>query len=434
MKTILLDNASTNLFYQNGNNKNIRSLVEKNLEIINFKFFLMETEVCVGTPEQCFTVLYDTGSTYLILGMESDNLKFKKGFNALKSETFNNAYDRIFTIPYKTSVIMAREVKDKVTIIKNRPIPYLFSFALSWNSTEFYDFDGILGLGNYYPKIDKENSFDERFSFVHNLKLNGIIDKLIFGHEYTDRTHGNIYFGEEPKSMLNGYFKCKVENFISYVNKWHCQLLSMYFSEEENYIPLSSIAAFDTGYPFIRGPFPQVFDILNKIKEIGGEKCKYIYQDNEENNRLAAVICDLDINISDFPDISFNIVGFKMTLLKRDLFKQISINEGEIKYGCILIADSYFTYWNFGEPILKNYDMVFNYEDNTVGFKVNNNYLNGNWTHIIILLIIFTLLVAVAIYIIKNRKTIFKKNIKEEDIKKLESGNELKEGLQMQDL
>ena len=123
-----------------------------------------------------------------------------------------------------------------------------------------------------------------------------------------------------------------------------------------------------------------------------------------------------------------------MILLKRDLFRKIIIVGGKVKYESVLIGDSTFEFWNFGEPILKNYDMVFNYEDNTVGFKINNNYLGGDWTSVIILTIVFICFVIVAIYIIKNRKNIFKKRFKEEDIKKLQSGNELQETLQMKDL
>ena len=416
------------------NNKNIRSLVERNIEITNYKYFLMETEICIGTPQQCLNVLYDTGTPYLILGIPNSNLKFKKSFNSLMSDSFSATSDKILAIPFKSSVISGREVRDKVSIIPKFRLPYLFSFVLSWNSTEAFDYEGILGLGNYYPKIDSDNSFDERFSFVHYLKKNGIISKLIFGHEYHDRTHGIIYFGEEPKSMKNGYFKCKVQNFISYVNKWHCQLLSMHYTNGENYTTLSSTAAFDTGYSFIKGPYWQVSNILDKLKEIGGKKCEYVFQIIDESNELVRMICDLNIKISNFPDISFDIVGFKMTLLKRDLFRKIKILGGEIKYEVIIVGDSTYDFWNFGEPILKNYDMVFNYEDNTVGFKVNNNFLGGDWTNVIILFIVLICLIAGAVYIIRNRKTIFRKNFNEEDIKKFNNGNELKEGLQMKEL
>ena len=432
MKSKIIDINPSQIF--STNNKNIRSLVERNMEITNYKFFLLETEICVGTPEQCFQVLYDTGSAYLILGIPNNSLKFKKGFNSLMSDSFSSSSENLVAIPFKSSVISAREVKDKVSIVPKYRLPYLFSFVLSWNSTESYDYDGILGLGNYYPKPDSENSFDERFSFVHYLKKNGIISKLIFGHQYNDRTHGNIYFGEEPQSMRNGYFKCKVQNFISYVNKWHCQLLSVYFENGSNYTTLASNAAFDTGYSFIKGPYWQVSNILAKLKDIGGSKCEHVYQIIDEKNELIRLICNLNIRISDFPDIYFDIVGFKMTLLKSDLFRKIIIKGGQVKYEAILIGDSTYNFWNFGEPILKNYDMVFNYEDNTVGFKINNNFLGGDWTSVILLGMVFICFIAIAIYIIKNRKKIFKKGFKEEDMKKLQEGNELKVGLQMKEL
>ena len=414
--------------YINSDN-NLRSLVQRDLEITNYKYLLMETEICIGTPLQCFKVLYDTGSVYLIVGMLTKNLKFKKGFNTVLSDTYMSSCDTIVPVSYKSSVIMAYEVRDKATIIENYNLPYLFSFLLSFNATENFEYEGILGLGNYYPDINDENSFDARFSFVHYLKMNGMIKKLIFGHEYIDRTHGNLYFGEEPKSMKDGYFKCKSDHFISYMNKWHCQILSMYFSNGENYITLGSTAAFDTGYAYIRGPSHQVEIILNKIKEISEDKCDNVFQIIDDKNQLMRTICDIDIDISLFPDISFDVVGFKMTLLKGDLFRKIINKNGEKKYEVIIIGDSTYEFWNFGEPILKNYDMVFNYEDNTVGLKVNQNYLGGDWTNVIILAIILIFFSCVAWYVIKNRKTLFKKTFKEEDLQKLQNANELQDGL-----
>ena len=408
-----------------------RGLLEKEMEVINYKFFLMETNICLGKPEQCFKVLYDTGSVYLILGENNSNLKFKTGFTPLMSDTFSSPSERILAIPFKSSVIYAKEVRDIISIVPNYKSPYLFSFALSFNSTESYDYDGILGLGNHYPKLDSENSFDERFSFVHYLKRNGIISKLIFGHEYKDRIHGSLYFGEEPKSMRSGYFKCKVQNFIAYNNKWRCQLLSVYFSGGDSYITLGSTAAFDTGNAYIKGPYFQASDILDRIESIGRGKCEKFSLNFDADNEVSRLICDRDIKKSEFPDLSFDIVGFKMTLLKGDLFRKIIVN-GEIKYEVVIIADSSYSYWNFGEPILKNYDMVFNYEDNTVGFVVNMNYLGGDWMKVAILGIIFICVIIAGIYIFSNRKTIFKKRIKEEDIKKIQA-KELQETLQIQD-
>lgn len=99
------------------------------------------------------------------------------------------------------------------------------------------------------------------------------------------------------------------------------------------------------------------------------------------------------------------------------------------KYEVIILGDTTYDFWNFGEPILKNYDMVFNYEDNTVGLKVNENYMGGDWTNVIILAVILIFFSCVAWYIIRNRKNLFKKTFKEEDIEKLKNASELQEGL-----
>ena len=91
-----------------------------------------------------FKVLYDTGSVYLILGMKTKNLKFKKGFNTVISDTYKATNcENIIPLPYKSAVIMAHEVKDKVRIDEFYELPYLFSFLLAFNSTEKFDYEGI---------------------------------------------------------------------------------------------------------------------------------------------------------------------------------------------------------------------------------------------------------------------------------------------------
>ena len=416
----------------NNINNTTRFLLEGNMEMIA-NCPLMQTQICVGIPVQCIDVLFDTGTPYLVISdYVNMGIKFVTNFyNSSKSETLSDASEIQLRVQSKTSTIIGSEVKDKVSITPKNNMPYLFSFLLSRNIFEYYI--GILGLGHYYPKLDNENSFDERFSFVHYLKRNKIISKLIFGYEYTDRIHGNIYFGEEPKSMRNGYFKCKVQNFISFSNKWHCNLLSAYINNGKNYTILSSTVAFSTGQYNIYGPYNQVSKFIDIIKKIGGEKCR-INQIEFNEKKWLRIYCDLDINISDFPDISFDIVGFKMTLLKRDLFRKEKINGSKIGYISTLHGSNEYNYWDFGEPILKNYDMVFNYEDNTVGFKANNNYYGGDWLGVIILFIVLICCIFIAIYIIKNRKTIFNKKFKEEDMKKLKIENNLKETLEMKEL
>ena len=86
-----------------------------------------------------------------------------------------------------------------------------------------------------------------------------------------------------------------------------------------------------------------------------------------------------------------------------------------------------------GEPILKNYDMVFNYEDNSIGFNENYNLKEGDWTMTIILMIIFIVIGTIGIYLVKNRKKIFGK-MKNKDIEKFDKGEMLNSGEQMAEI
>jgi uncharacterized membrane protein YuzA (DUF378 family) len=97
------------------------------------------------------------------------------------------------------------------------------------------------------------------------------------------------------------------------------------------------------------------------------------------------------------------------------------------------VGDTRYNYWNIGEPVLKNYNMVFNYEDNTVGFSENLNLKEGDWGVTIILMIIFIVIGVIGIYVVKNRKKIFNK-IKNKDIEKFDKGEMLNSGEQMADM
>ena len=75
--------------------------------------------------------------------------------------------------------------------------------------------------------------------------------------------------------------------------------------------------------------------------------------------------------------------------------------------------------WNLGQVVLKNYDMVFNYDDNTVGFKQNLNYRGGDWFSIAILLLVLISLIVGTAFLFINRKKFLSKKIKDSDLEML---------------
>ena len=414
-------------------NTNLRSLSTQDLSTANDIYNILTTELCIGNPTQCFKLAYDTGNQYLIIGVTNTKAKFAKLFNTSLSETFKSTTNSFFSLPYRYGVIQAREVSDFLKLPNNLQAKYMLSFMISWNTTEKYEFDGILGLGNNYPKADEDNSFDERFSLVHNLYSNGVIDKKIFGHEYKTRKNGYLYLGEVPPSLGYDYFKCTVAPFIPYLNKWHCESRAIAISNGANYTQYTSPYIFDTAYVDIRGPFYEGNTILSDIRDAIGEKCDFIFEDIDEENRYVKLVCDYDVDIGKAPDVNFYLKGgYNLKLKNIDIFRVVLI-EGKKKYLSKIIGDTRYNYWNLGEPILKNYDMVFNYEDNSIGFNENYNLKEGDWTMTIILMIIFIVIGTIGIYLVKNRKKIFGK-MKNKDIEKFDKGEMLNSGEQMAEI
>ena len=414
-------------------NTNLRSLSTQDLSTANDIYNILTTELCIGNPTQCFKLAYDTGNQYLIIGVTNTKAKFAKLFNTSLSETFKSTTNSFFSLPYRYGVIQAREVSDFLKLPNNLQAKYMLSFMMSWNTTEKYEFDGILGLGNNYPKADEDNSFDERFSLVHNLYSNGVIDKKIFGHEYKTRKNGYLYLGEVPPSLGYDYFKCTVAPFIPYLNKWHCESRAIAVSNGGNYTQYTSPYIFDTAYVDIRGPFYEGNTILSDIRDAIGEKCDFISEDIDEENRYVKLVCDYDVDIGKAPDVNFYLKGgYNLRLKNIDIFRVVLI-EGKKKYLSKIIGDTRYNYWNLGEPILKNYDMVFNYEDNSIGFNENYNLKEGDWTMTIILMIIFIVIGTIGIYLVKNRKKIFGK-MKNKDIEKFDKGEMLNSGEQMAEI
>ena len=404
---------------------NLRYLNISNLQSYDKFYNLMTIPICIGIPRQCFNLLYDTGEMYLIVSNTGNMSKFKKAYNMSLSQTCKMISYYFNVLQYRKGIIHLREVSDFVFISENRP-SYIFNFLLAWNTTIPYNFEGILGLGYLY---NGGYIFDEKFSFIEYLKHNKQIKNKLFGHEYYNRTHGSFYIDEIPLLMNDSnYFKCKVEGFIPYLNKWHCDMNSISFSTGEIFLEIHSPVAFSTGYTEIRGPYVEGLILFNALMTYLDNKCEIIDYSNGDYV-YSKMLCNNSISFYKIPDISFNLKGFKLNLLNVDLFKLYEIY-GEKKYICTIIIDTRYNYWNLGEPILKNYNMVFDYEDKSVGFRESVNLIREDYFTIIVLICILLTVCSFGILIHRNRHRLFMQDFKVEildHLKKTESFNEGKE-------
>ena len=392
-------------------------------------YSMMSIPICIGIPNQCFNLIYDTGEMYLIVSMSLSKI-FTKSFNISLSQTIIGNTKYYTALNYRNGVMHLREVLDYLFLSEQRPA-YTFSFLITWNSTKTYNFEGILGLGYLYPERDNGNYFDSRFNLLDYLKYNKLIKKKIFGHEYSNRTHGTFYIDEIPYSMGDDYFKCKVEPFVPYLTKWHCEMRSIALSTGENFTDIHSPTAFSTGYTDIRGPHNEGFLLFMNIINYSNDNCEII-DFNEKEYVYSKIICNESLNIDNIPDIFFNIKGFQLVLLKEDMFRLVEYNL-EKKYVCIIIIDTRYNYWNLGEPVLKNYNMVFDYEDKTVGFRENVNLTGESWFVTIVLICLLMFVCSLGFWIYTNRRRLFMKNIKEKDFDDIKGNEAFNEGKEMEE-
>ena len=408
----------------------LRQLNETKLQSFDDLYHIMTLRVCIGIPQQCFDFLYDTGMMYTIVGDNTDRAQFAHKFNCGSSQSYRTINSGLYTLAYRYGIINAREVCDYCLLGEKKP-PYTFNFLVAYNTTTYYDFDGILGLGHRYPMREDGNSFDERFSFLQYLKFNKLIENKIFAHQYLNRTYGKFYIDEIPQSFGKDYKKCSLSYSESFLYKWYCMLRTVSLSNGKAF-NIKSAIAFDTGYIDIRGPMSEGEEMLNSLVEAAGGRCSIQEEKIDDTSSYKRMICKDNLKISNIPDIYFNLDEGKMVLFSNDMFRLVEIN-GERKYVCKIILDSRYNYWNIGEPVIKNYDMIFNADQDYVGFKENLNFYGESWVSVIILAIVFVGVIGLGVWVFLNRKKLFNKGLASDQIEKLKH-KEAFDGAQLGDI
>lgn len=380
----------------------LRELNETNLQTFDDIYNIMTIDICIGIPHQCFKLLYDTGIMYMIVGDSVKAAKFSNAFNSSVSQTIRTEKVNLVSLTYRTGILKAREVIDYVYINDINP-SYCFHFLLGYETSMIYSFDGILGLGRLYPERNQGNDFDRRFSFIDYLYDNKLIKRKVFGHEYINRTYGKFYIDEIPHSLGDNYFRCVNEPFIPFLLKWHCEMRSLSLSTGENFTEINSPVAFDTGFVDVRGPKREGKVIFQNFLNISGVECHI-----EEKGFYQKFICNPDFDLRKLPHLYFNLKGMQLTFFNEDMFRLIERRNRKFLLSKIIL-DVYQEYWQIGEPVLKNYNMVFDYDNNIVGIVSNINYEGDSWVFVILLSLILTIIIIIVLWLIWNRKKLLSK-------------------------
>ncbi|XP_002130758.2 cathepsin D [Ciona intestinalis] len=316
-------------------------------------------EISIGTPEQTFTVIFDTGSSNLWVpsaSCPSTNyacLTHNK-YNSAASSTYV-ADGEEFRIQYGTGSMVGYDSVDTVKIAGVPSTSQTFAEALEEPGITFVaaKFDGILGMG--YPNI-AVNGMKPVFNQMYE---QGALDQNLFA----------FYLNRDPEAADGGEITLGGVNPARYVGdfNYHDVTRQGYWQLKMDGLSIADTAKttacnggcqviVDSGTSLITGPTADTDAINQAIGAIKFVQGEYL------------VICR---RIPDMPDITFVLDGIEYVLTPQDYVIQMTV-EGQTQ--CLSafmgmdIPEPTGPLWILGDAFMGKYYTTFDFGTNQVGF------------------------------------------------------------------
>ena len=334
-------------------------------------------ELCLSSPKFCRLFAIHGQSFYIWVQDEKNkdkSIELSKKYNPNKSTT--SQVKRILN-EYKyeeDQYITAYSIIDHIYIKDQFLMKGYFLSAI--DSKSFKGDEGMIGLG--YRGSKKE----EQYSFINQLYNNGLIFHRVFTQNFEKGDQGIISFGEIPKNIVNdykNYGRCPVLDKIVdgkriKNRKWECEIHGIYFGDEydENKVEKyeNTRASFFSFRPMALVP-KEVFEYFEKNyfqKYINDGICQKL---NTQGYDLFGCKKVLD----DAPKINLVYGDWVMSLPPNKLFSYKKNND---LYEFIFYHKNNFETWSLGRPIVRLFHMVYDYQNQEVGFysKEDVKYIN----------------------------------------------------------
>lgn len=395
------DKESAN--FQLKSNKDFLSYLDFVIPIdFNDKYQLI-ANLGVGNRPQYSEVLLDTGSNILwIAGVDCFPCQgIKNRFNSSQSLTYKNTskkYDIIYGTGSTQGYLSYDDVHIGNLTIKD------FKFLVSFDSGTDMFSDGILGLGNFYTG-------DDTLSLIDQLQNQGKISKRIFAQKLITYNKGILSIGDIPEEIKTNknesgltYGKCPCLSKSVYKKPniyWECELEQVFFGQNlNNSIDVYSRINFDTGTNFIL--VPQFF--LKKY--IIDLYLAYYFQTShcvaQNIQGFIHIICDNSLRYYDLGNFNFRFGGYVMILRPEELFD----NYGPyIQFKISSSLEDSLDLWILGAPILNKFVMVFDKDNQEIGFfgedvKIVGDIGEHTGSYFIFILFLLAILIILMIYIL----------------------------------
>ena len=336
---------------------------------------LLIYEIKVGSDEQLFNVIFDTGSSLLwIPGIESED---KGGYishhynpnTSLTSKQLNNSYK----IKYNSGFSLGNYYHDQIKIFNdtyNNTFTFFMNFGVA-NKTNFHvpEADGVFGLGRESANLN--------CSPLYCLKQYGFIEKEGFSIKYNnDLKNAILFFGSEHEDFRNNNigFCPLISKTYKERRSWSCKLFSFGIINDKikSFINLNLSIIFDTGTNSIVLPRYILSFLKKEFKKIN---CSL----NELSLEISNIMC---YNKSNLFDIVLGIGDFSLTLSKY-LYHEESLQNGTVIYFLNIFFEEGIEMGIIGIPFFLEFHTRFDLDKKMMMFyhsnykKINKRFNNN---------------------------------------------------------
>lgn len=400
---------------KNGKNdkKKESKLLHSYLNKLESNLFI--SQIKIGSDEQIFNLIFDTGSSILWIpgiGSEDKDGQIEHHYNPKTSSTSKKT-NHGYKIRYGSGYSLGYYYYDQIKLFNYSDNNYSFymNFGVA-NKTKFKveGADGIIGFGR--------EAIELNYSSLYSLKENKYIDQAGFSIKYFNELKSAIlYFGEEHEDFKNESIGFCPLSSKTYNEKkfWICELYSfgILFNEINSNINLNLSLAFDTGTNAIILPKYILCFLKKQLKKLD---CSI----NDISLEINNIIC---YNKSTLPDFIFEVGDYYLRLSKTFLYdKKLLYNGTEIYFSNVYFEEG-IEVGIIGLPFFYEFHTRFDLDNNLLKFYHKNNKniaksFNKNTDKdsdinyklkVLIIILSFIAFILITVIIIKYRHCFYKR-------------------------
>ncbi|XP_036977722.1 nothepsin isoform X2 [Acanthopagrus latus] len=334
-------------------------------KIYNFMDAQYFGEIMLGSPEQNFSVIFDTGSSDLWVPSSycvSEACALHRRFRAFESSSFRHD-GRMFGIHYGSGHLLGVMARDTLKVGGLTALNQEFGESVYEPGATFVmaKFDGVLGMG--YPNLAEilgNPVFD-------NMMAQKSVEEPVFSFYLSRRTRssypeGELLLGGTDEALFTGPINWLPVTVKGY---WQIKMDSVAVQGVSSFCPRGCQAIVDTGTSLIAGP---TSDILNLQQLIGATP-----------TNIGEFLIDC-VRLSSLPHVTFVLGGTEYTLTAEHYVRKEMLGDKELCFSgfqAVDVVSPEGPLWILGDVFLTEFYSIFDRGQDRVGFAIAKHPVEG---------------------------------------------------------